>query len=498
MLKTRVINSVTNEIYEACLQPKSLRRSECLIGRHPDCDLVLDGPEVSRVHGRVLFEDEGCFFSDLGSTDGSRLNNQTMDVNRCYAIAPDDVLRIGDFALIVEDLSPLQTSQSPSVSAVWSQPELIGRCVQINRETPDVKTFRFVAEPAVLFHFKPGQFVTVKLPVEAGKGKPIMRSYSISSSPSRPHTLDITVKRVGASGENYPPGVASNWLHDHCEVGMSLTIQGPYGDFCYANEEASGLPEKLLLISAGSGITPMMSMAQWVSDLAETTEITFIHIAKSPGDIIFRQRLALLAAQHPHFKLAFSLTQESMTAPWAGYRGRLNEALLTAILQSRGNANIPDFARQTAYVCGPAGFMTSTRQLLTEIGFPMERYFEESFGGPTAIAAPSVMKEVPALETRQETHVETNETDEPVVEFSVSGKQVTCEEDQTLLDTAEQAGITMTSGCRMGSCGVCKHQLVSGEVTHAVEPKCLSEDDLADGYVLPCIAKPVDRVVLSL
>ncbi|MEO0888501.1 MAG: FAD-binding oxidoreductase, partial [Cyanobacteria bacterium J06648_10] len=178
------------------------------------------------------------------------------------------------------------------------------RCIQINRETPDVKTFRFVAEPAVLFSFRPGQFVTVKLPVADAKGNPVIRSYSISSSPSRPHTLDITVKRVGSAGENYPPGIASNWLHDHFKVGMPLTVQGPYGDFCYVNEKASDRPQKLLLISAGSGITPMMSIAQWVSDLAEKTEITFILVAKSPGDIIFRQRLALLATQHPHFNLA--------------------------------------------------------------------------------------------------------------------------------------------------------------------------------------------------
>ncbi|MEL7328572.1 MAG: 2Fe-2S iron-sulfur cluster-binding protein [Cyanobacteria bacterium J06559_1] len=484
MLKTRVINSATNKIYEACLEPKSLRRSECLIGRHPDCDLVLDGPEVSRVHGRVLFEDEGCFFSDLGSTDGSRLNNQVMEVNRCYAIAPDDVLRIGDFALIVEDLRPTDTSQSAPESSSWPQGALSVRCIQINRETPDVKTFRFVAEPAVLFNFRPGQFVTVKLPVADAKGNPVIRSYSISSSPSRPHTLDITVKRVGSAGENYPPGIASNWLHDHFKVGMPLTVQGPYGDFCYVNEKASDRPQKLLLISAGSGITPMMSIAQWVSDLAEKTEITFIHVAKSPGDIIFRQRLALLATQHPHFKLAFSLTQPSMSVPWAGYRGRLNEALLTAIA--------PDFAEHTAYVCGPAGFMGSTRQLLNDTGFPMERYFEERFSSPAAIALEKSAS--PATVTVPET----DKTSDPMVEFSVSGKQIKCDDEQTLLDTAEQAGISMTSGCRMGSCGVCKHQLVSGAVTHAVEPRCLSESDLAEGYVLPCIAKPIDTVVLAL
>ncbi|MGD1863354.1 MAG: FHA domain-containing protein, partial [Phormidesmis sp.] len=70
MLKTKVINTHTNDVYEAQLSPRSSHQAECLIGRHPNCDLVLDGPAVSRIHGRVLFEADSCFFVDLGSTDG--------------------------------------------------------------------------------------------------------------------------------------------------------------------------------------------------------------------------------------------------------------------------------------------------------------------------------------------------------------------------------------------------------------------------------------------
>lgn len=474
MLKTKVINYNTNDVYSAELLPKSAQQAECLIGRHPNCDLILDGPAVSRVHGRILFEAGRCFFIDLGSTDGSRLNNEVALVNQGYAIAPDDVIRIGDFALVVEGFKP---AALPAVAAsTWSSGSpgsITARCVQIIQETHAVKTFRFIAEPEQLFDFKPGQFVALQMPADGEHNKPITRSYSISSSPSRPHTLDITVKRVSAANEDLPPGVASNWLHDRFEVGMTLDMQGPFGQFNCVDYPA----KKLLLISAGSGITPMMSMSQWLSDLAADTDITFVHAARSPQDIIFRQRLELLAAQHPHFKLAFTLTKDISAVPWSGYRGRLNPALLLAIC--------PDFAERRAFVCGPTGFMRSTKDLLEAEGFPMENYHEESFGG-LSVSKPSVSKPVDSP----------NKAD-ALVEFSVSGQAIACDESDTLLEAAEQAGVSMASGCRMGSCGVCK-QKADGKVCYDREPRGLSESDRATGHVLTCIAKPVGRVVLAL
>ena len=202
------------------------------------------------------------FFTDLGSTDGSRLNNDKIRVNQRYAIAPDDVIRMGEFALIVEDLTQSQPIQSPV--KVWADEEISVRCIQIIQETHDVKTFRFVSEPEQLFDFKPGQFVSIKLPVaqlpiaQHGKTSPLIRSYSISSSPSRPHTLDITVKRVGAANEALPPGVASNWLHDSLKVGMTLPIQGPFGSFNCVDHPT----DKLLLISRRQRhYAPMMSIS---------------------------------------------------------------------------------------------------------------------------------------------------------------------------------------------------------------------------------------------
>ncbi|MEA5465867.1 FAD-binding oxidoreductase [Leptothoe sp. PORK10 BA2] len=496
MLKLKVINQATNEFYESHLQPKQTNTLECLIGRHPSCDLVLDGPTVSRIHGRILFQGHHCYFSDLGSTDGSRLNNETVAVSQSYALTTDDVIRLGEFTLLVESI---EQAKPPILTP--APDKMTVQCIQIIQETSDVKTFRFRAEPAQLFDYKPGQFVTLKLNID---GQPVNRSYSISSSPARPHILEITVKRVPAAEDGIPPGLVSNWLHDHLTVGDTVDMQGPFGQFNCIDHPA----DKYLLVSAGSGITPMMSMAQWLWDTGSPAQIVFIHSARTPADIICRQRLELMASQNPHMELAWTLTQPATGVPWSGYRGRLGEILLQAI--------VPDYKQFTTFVCGPQGFMGSTKALFSSLGFPMENYFEESFGGTKARksvaskqAAPQPAFQPafqPALEAKPAVITQLQAptaapapvvSGEPMVVFAKSNKEVSCEVDDCLLDVAEQAGIDLTSGCRMGSCGVCKHQLLEGDVTYEDEPGGLSDCDRKQGQVLVCVARPVGRVVLS-
>ncbi|MBT9315191.1 FAD-binding oxidoreductase [Leptothoe spongobia] len=483
MLKLKVINQATNTFYESDLQPQQANTPECLIGRHPSCDLVLDGPTVSRVHGRILFQDQRCYFSDLGSTDGSRLNNESIAVTQPYALATDDVIRVGEFALLVESIDSQQvqsTTATPSGSPMVDQ--MTVQCIQIIQETVDVKTFRFRAEPTRLFDYKPGQFVTLKLNID---GKPVNRSYSISSSPSRPHILEITVKRVPPAQESMPPGLVSNWLHDHLTVGQTLDIQGPFGHFNCIDHPA----DNYLFVSAGSGITPMMSMAQWLCDTGSTSKIVFIHSARSPEDIICRQRLELLARQNPNLELAWTLTRPTTGSAWTGYRGRLRESLLKAI--------VPKYECFTTFVCGPQGFMSSTKSLFESLGFPMKNYFEESFGAAKAPRKTPPKVQAQPTEVAAPTLAQSEGTDDPVVIFANSNKEVSCDLEDSLLDVAEQAGIDLTSGCRMGSCGVCKHQLLEGDVEYDDEPGGLSDSDRKNNHVLVCVARPVGRVVLS-
>ena len=478
MLKLKVINQANNTFYESCLQPQQNNSLECLIGRHPSCDLVLDGPTVSRVHGRILFQQQRCYFSDLGSTDGSRLNNENVAVTQPYALATDDVIRVGEFALLVESIEQLQTQSAAPTPSV---DKMTVRCIQIIDETADVKTFRFRAEPAQLFDYKPGQFVTLKLNIG---GKPVNRSYSISSSPSRPHILEITVKRVPPAQEGLPPGLVSNWLHDHLNVGQTIDIQGPFGHFNCIDHPA----DNYLFVSAGSGITPMMSMAQWLCDTGSTSKIVFIHSARTPEDIICRQRLELLARQNPNLELAWTLTRPTAGSTWSGYRGRLGETLLKAI--------VPNYEHFTTFVCGPQGFMGSTKSLFEDLDFPMKNYFEESFGAPKAAPRKAESKPQP-VEVAKPPLASDKGTEQPVVVFADSNQEISCDGEDSLLDVAEQAGIDLTSGCRMGSCGVCKHQLLEGDVAYDDEPGGLSDSDLKNNQVLVCVARPVGRVVLS-
>ena len=142
---------------------------------------------------------------------------------------------------------------NPVTTQTWANGRHIVRCVKVIQETWDVRTFCFMADQPILFFFKPGQFVTLELEID---GDPVMRSYTISSSPSVPYSFSVTIKRV-------PGGRVSNWLHDTLQEGQELAVHGPVGLF-----NAIDAPSpKVLYLSGGVGITPVMSMARWFTTL---------------------------------------------------------------------------------------------------------------------------------------------------------------------------------------------------------------------------------------
>ena len=499
-LKIKAINAETGEFKEKLLTVETGMEGDCLIGRHPSCDLVLNSSEVSRVHGRICLQDGQCFYTDLGSTDGSQINEGEVEINQVYPLKQNNLLRIGGFVLTIAQVSDddrisqrqlleEQIAITPSQPVQGRSGELTVRCLQASTETRDVKTFRFVAEPPLLFSYKPGQFVTLDLEIE---GKRVLRSYSISSTPSRPHILEITVKRVPAPTDvaNAPPGLVSNWLHDNITVGSQVKLKGPMGKFTCVDNQA----EKLLFISAGSGITPMMSMSRWLCDTGADVDVVFLHSARSPRDFIFRHELESMAARYTNFKLAVTTTRSEPGQAWVGYTGRLNEVMLQAIA--------PDWRERAVYVCGPNPFMAGAKTMLETLGFPMENYHQESFGSPKR--KPSVKKkeedevtkagEAEEYRERENTtpvHTTQAQAQSSVVVFSKVDKEIVGDEEETILEIAEQEGIELPSGCRMGACGACKLPLLEGEVNYDDDPGC------EPGHLFTCIAKPVGRVVIE-
>lgn len=467
-MKIKAINYLTSFFQEKTLTPQLENLNKYLIGRHPNCDLVLNSPEVSRTHAMIYSYEQKYYFIDLASSDGSLINNQQVEVTQSYLLKPNDVIHIGDFLLLIEELPILQHQPKSQVKA-WQFSEFTGRCVRVIDETPDVKTFTFAAEPAVEFTYQPGQFVTLELEIN---GKIIKRAYSISSTPSRPHSLDITVKRATPPNNvpDAPPGLVSNWLHDNLQAGSQVKIGSPLGDFSCVKHPSS----KILFISAGSGITPMMSMSRWLLDTNAGSDIVFFHSARVTEDIIFREELELMTSRYANFQLATTLTRQDSNSSPGGRVGRFDKPMLREIA--------PDFAERTVYVCGSEAFTQQVKAILVELEFPMENYYAESFGKPK--------------KKKQENHIQLQTTITPkeraeTLVLAKSGLEIVYDSQDTILEAAEKEGVELPSMCKMGACKKCKLRLIEGEVRYDEEPEC------EKGNVLTCIAQPVGRVVIE-
>jgi ferredoxin-NADP reductase len=236
--------------------------------------------------------------------------------------------------------------------------------MRIIDETDTVKTFVLAAETPTVFAYAPGQATTLHLPID---GRTMSRTYTIASSPSRPHTLAVTVKRL-APYDGSPGGVVSTWMHERVALGDTLTISGLHGSFSCTRHPSP----RLLLISAGIGITPMLSMARWMSDTACEADVVLVHAARTSSDIIAHQELVALARSNPRLRLVFLTSRPEPGTGWNGPVGRITSTLLPLA--------VPDFLRRTVFCCGPEGFMQQVRGTLQPAGFPMAKYHEENFG----------------------------------------------------------------------------------------------------------------------
>lgn len=334
-------------------------------------------------------------------------------------------------------------------------------CIERHQETTDAATLVFRPQQPLSVHYRPGQFLLITVLID---GQPHSRAYSLSSSPSQNSDLAITVKRVAG-------GLVSNWLLDHFHVGDVLTAPAPMGSFALPAEH---LPSQLLLCSAGSGMTPMMSMVRWLVDQSDQPEIWFLHSARSAADIIFRDELLTLAASHPKFHLLFILRETTDALPC--YPGRLNPVLFDQL--------VPDLSDAHVYMCGPDSYMQAIEQWLRDRQFPMAHCHKESFA--------------PALIAAQPTEVLTGASS---FEISVPGFDAHTEINgqQTVLDALESIQLPIIGACRSGICGSCKCKVIQGSVEDISEqPGPLTEDEQQQGYILACSSRASSNLELEL
>lgn len=360
---------------------------------------------------------------------------------------------------------------NPLNTRVWANGRHVVRCVRVIHETWDVKTFCFNAAEAVMFFFKPGQFVTLELEID---GEQVMRSYTISSSPSVPYSFSITVKRV-------PGGRVSNWLHDNLKEQDELAVHGPVGNFNCIDHAA----EKVLLLSGGVGITPLMSMARWYFDTNADVDMVFVHSSRTPNDIIFQRELEHICSRIPNFNLSVICERIEIGQAWNGYRGFLDEVKLNMIA--------PDFMSRRIFCCGPTPYMKAIRKLLVESGFDMSFYHEESFG---ATPEPVVQEALEQAEIAVKEAEENKSADMFTVTFSESGKSVQVLPGETVHAAASRLGLNIPKACGVGICGTCKVMKKSGEV-NIQQNGGITEEDLAEGYILSCCSTPLSDLTVD-
>ncbi len=339
---------------------------------------------------------------------------------------------------------------------------------KINRIEDEAKGIRsFYLQPHdghSLPIFKPGQFLPIK--VTDHHGKTHYRSYSLSDAPGNSKANNhyrISVKQL--LGDD--PGIVSNLLHDKFHTGSSIEALSPRGEFVLNNSQ-----RPIVLLSAGVGITPMISML--LSAIEEnlndnqTREIFFIHGTRNEQDHGFRSLVNSMAETYPWIKVVYCYSQSpaktdrdlNLVSPNISiYSGHVNKQVLQQALP------INDYE---FYLCGPDTFMASSYELLAGLSVSADRIYYESFG-------PSSLIEKVTKSNRTLGDINTHQPQSPplshpaqspvVVKFSRSDKEAIWQPGSgSLLDLAESQGINPTYGCRSGQCHSCSTSIEQGEV----------------------------------
>lgn len=322
-------------------------------------------------------------------------------------------------------------------------------------ETPDARSIVFAVPETHADKFtdyRSGQFLTLRIPSEQTGS--VARCYSLSSAPKRDELLKVTVKRTA-------DGYGSNWICDNLAAGSQIESLPPSGVFTPENIHAP-----LLLIAAGSGVTPVMSILK--TALAEGTgPITFFYANRSEQDVIFAAELRELATGKP---------------------GRLTVVHWLESLQGRPTAKAlatffaPMAGTHTAYICGPGPFMDAVHEGLSKAKFDHHGVHTEVYNSLSGDPFEDVEhEEVSDEEAAAAAEVE--------VELDGDTHVLAWPRSRTLIDVMLAAGLDAPYSCQEGECGSCACTLSEGTVDMA-NAGALDPDDIADGYILGCQARP--------
>lgn len=287
------------------------------------------------------------------------------------------------------------------VNPLWSRRELRGKIVSVERFPDD--TIHLAIRPGwgVPVDFQAGQYIGIGLRVD---GRFTWRSYSLTNTPDTSDGLfSITIRAV-------EKGKLSNHLIGTARPGINVRLAAPAGDFYLTDP----LPEKLLFVTAGSGVTPVIAMLRSLEEKRQSTDIKVIHSVRNADDVIFGDVLA-------DYDAHIQVTSE---------QGRVSPAVLEEL--------VPDYAERVVYACGPATMLDE-----------LETWAKDN-----------------DMEIRVERFTLDRASDAKggTITFARANVETTADGATTILEAGEQAGVQMPFGCRMGICQTCVRELVDGHV----------------------------------
>ena len=328
------------------------------------------------------------------------------------------------------------------MNPLWSARELRGRVVDVRRETEDSATLVIRPGWGFTFDYRPGQYIGIGVLID---GRWRWRSYSLTSSPVQSRsdkTITITVKAM-------PEGFLSTHLVGGIPAGTIVRLAAPQGEFVMPDPA----PSSVLFLTAGSGITPVMSMLRTLARRDQIADIVHIHSAPTESEVIFADELAELARVHPGYRLQVRATRT---------QGRLNLDALDGV--------VSDWRRREVWACGPEAMLGDAERVFAAAGIRDQLHLER-FAASRAAA-----------------HGTGGE-----ITFARSGKTVTVDAATSLMEAGEQAGVQMPFGCRMGICQTCVVGLVEGHVRDLRT----GEEREPGNRVQTCVSAAAGRCVLD-
>ena len=341
------------------------------------------------------------------------------------------------------------------------------RVADVRRETDDTVSVSFdvPTELAAEFRYSPGQFLTFRVPDAAGI--PVRRSYSICSGLDDGE-LRVAVKRLEG-------GVFGVLASEQLQVGDTVEVLPPLGRFTTTLGQPGGA--SYLMVAAGSGITPVMSLIRTILGRDRQSRVTLLYGNRGPSSIIFREALSDLKDLYlQRFQVIHIFSRESQSSPL------LNGRITAAKLRQLGESMIELTGYDEAFVCGPEPMTLDVRKTLVELGVEERRVHLELFGSHVAPAARAV-----ADDGGERMRVE--------VVLGGIRTRVEAEPGETVLEAASRAGLDMPFSCKGGVCATCRAKVESGTVEMAVN-YALDQWELDAGFVLTCQSRPTTSALV--